>query len=227
MAQPAVELLVLRRLRVFHADDDPQIFRKPHLRVALAELLEELQAARRQVVGLGGRQAEVRLAQPALGQHREPRRAVDQDQVVDLARLGEKSANALAQVGLAVAFGYLALEQRQMAAAQQQFNGARIVDVGNPADSERPPVHGRPLQHGGDEIIDEGAVLRLHRRQPVARQQHRAEARVRIGVDDQHLLVVMRGQRLRQRENEGGLAHSPLGIHHGDAVTHVQSSPGS
>src|SRR5947208_2780053 len=68
MSQPTVELLVLRRVRILHADDDAQAFGEPHLGVPPPELLEELQSMRRQVVGLGRRQAEVRFAQPALGQ---------------------------------------------------------------------------------------------------------------------------------------------------------------
>ena len=44
VAQPAGELLVLRRVHILHADDDAQALRERHLGVALPELLQELQA---------------------------------------------------------------------------------------------------------------------------------------------------------------------------------------
>ena len=71
---------------VLHADDDAQAVGKAHVGIALAELAEELQAVGGDVVGLGGRQIEIHLAQPALGQNRKPRRAVDQHEIVGAAR---------------------------------------------------------------------------------------------------------------------------------------------
>ena len=44
LAQPALVLRILERGFVLHADDDAQAFGKAHVRVALAELAEELQA---------------------------------------------------------------------------------------------------------------------------------------------------------------------------------------
>src|SRR5262249_14186652 len=42
---------------------------------------------------------------------------------------------------------------------------------------------------------------------------------------DQHLQFVIDGYGLRHGEDEGGLAHAPLGIHYGDAVAHRVLQP--
>ena len=222
MAQPAVELLVLRGVGVLHADDDAQAFGEPHLGIAPPELLEKLQGVRGEVVGLGRRQAEIRLAQPAFGQHGQAGGAIDQDEVVGLACLGQEGANGQPQQGLLPALRNLALEQRQMPAAQHQVDRARIVHVGNAGDDERAPVRGLRLQDEGDEIVDKGPALALDGRQPLRGDQHRADAGVRIGIDDQHPLGMMGGQRLGQREHEARLADAALGVHDGYGIAHAE-----
>src|SRR6516162_9096212 len=46
-----------------------------------------------------------------------------------------------------------------------------------------------------------------------------------IGIDDQHLQLVIDRHGLRHGEDEGGLAHAPLGIHYSDAVAHRVLQP--
>ena len=70
LGEPTVILVVGRRTLVLHVDDDAEVLGEAHLRVQLPEAVEHVETAHRDVVGLGRRNVEIRLAQPALGQHR-------------------------------------------------------------------------------------------------------------------------------------------------------------
>ena len=59
--------------------------------------------------------------------------------------------------------------------------------------------------------------------QPVRRHQHGADAGVGIGVDDQHPLAVVGGQRLGQREDERRFSDAALGVHYGNGIAHAKT----
>ena len=221
LVEPALVVGLHRRLRVPHIDDHAEVLGKPHLRVEALEAAEHLQAAGGHVVGLGRREMEVGLAQPGLGQHGQPRRAVDQDHVEHAAHMVEQRADAGAQARVQALLGDLALEQGELHVAGDQVDGARLVHVRDAADHEARPVHRHVVEDARHQQVDDGQTVRLQPVQVGRRQQHGADAGLRVRIDDQHVLAEHGRQRLGHREHQRGFAHAALGVHHGYGVTHA------
>jgi hypothetical protein len=79
------------------------------------------------------------------------------------------------------------------------------------------------VQHRRDQVVDEGAAARLHRFEQLLAHQHVADAGLGVGVDYEHLLAVIVGQRLGERQHQGGLADPALGVHDGYGVAHARA----
>ena len=52
------------------------------------------------------------------------------------------------------------------------------------------------------------------------RHQHAGDGRLRVAVDDEHVLAMIGRKRLRQRQHHRGFADAAFGVHHGDRITH-------
>ena len=64
------------------------------------------------------------------------------------------------------------------------------------------------------------SALQLQAVQVAGRHQHEADAGLRIGVDDQHVLAELGRERFGERKHQRGFAHAALGIHHGNRIAH-------
>ena len=180
LGEPALVFGLHRRMLVLHGDDDAEVLGKPHLGVEALEAAEHLEPAGRDIVGLGRRDMEIGLPQPGLRQDREARRAIDEHDVEDAAYMIEEGADAAAQAGMQALLGDLALEQRQLHVAGDQIDGARLVDVGDAADHEAGPIDRHVVEHARHQQVDYGQSVRLQAMQVGRRQQHAADAGLRV-----------------------------------------------
>src|SRR5262245_55315399 len=56
-------------------------------------------------------------------------------------------------------------------------------------------------------------------------QEHGADARLRVRIDDENVLAEHGRERFGKREHERGFAHTTLGVHDGYGVTHSPPPP--
>ena len=96
------------------------------------------------------------FAQPALGEHRKAWRAVDQNDIKDAADLVEQRRDRAAQFAVQALTRPLAPELGQLHVAWDLIDGAGYVHVRDASDNETRPLFTLLVEHGGDEIVDNG-----------------------------------------------------------------------
>jgi hypothetical protein len=175
---------VNRRLHILHVDDDAKVLGKAHFRIEALETPKHFEAAGRNVIRLGRREVEIGLAQPGFRQDGQPRWAVDQDDIEHAAHMAEQRADAVAQAAMQAFFGHFAFEQGKLHVAGDEVDGARLVHIGDAAHHEARPVHRHVVEHARHQQVDDGQAIGLQAVQIGGREQHCADAGLRIGIDD-------------------------------------------